>query len=517
MQPLVVLPEVTPLLIKKESKQEFLFFKFPKSKAEINDWCNLIKRRNGKDGFVVKENSTYICSKHFHVADIYRAPGGTRHSLIKGSRPKLHSWNTFGEGLGKSRKPPSYRTSPRKKMRLDLDVISNQEDNICDFSVQTGQEKVSQSCNENTVDSLNPNTSAVPTTFAFVPDDSEKEKERLKEELFNLKTKLQEMEQENEKLKNDNFCDYVLSSDKICNHYTGFPSVKILEAILNFLDPGKNGENMVLYNSQLANEDETRGRKRALSPMISFILTLARLRRNFGVKHLMYLFKTSEGTVINTILTWINYMYIKLGSLCIWPNASQVKRNMPNSMKEKFPNVKCIIDCVEFKIAVPSSLVLHKLMYSDYKSHTTVKALVGIAPGGGFTFISSVFPGSISDKDITVKSGLLNRQMWELGEELMADRGFTIEEYLSPLGVKLVIPSFLKGREQFTEEEVIKSQQIINKGIHVERMIQQLKCFHIFDGVIPLHMIGSLNQIITVCALLFNFQEPIIKYGCLNV
>ena len=41
-----------------------------------------------------------------------------------------------------------------------------------------------------------------------------------------------------------------------------------------FLDQGKNGENMVLYNNHLANEDETRGHKRALSPMISFTLTL---------------------------------------------------------------------------------------------------------------------------------------------------------------------------------------------------------------------------------------------------
>ena len=110
MQSLVVLPEVTPLLIKKESKQEFLFFKFPKSKAEIDDWCNLIKRQTGKDGVVVKEKTTYICLKHFHAADICRAPGGTRYSLLKGSCPKLHSWNTFGEGFGKSRKPPSYRT-----------------------------------------------------------------------------------------------------------------------------------------------------------------------------------------------------------------------------------------------------------------------------------------------------------------------------------------------------------------------------------------------------------------------
>ena len=77
-----------------------------------------------------------------------------------------------------------------------MDVSSKQKDSICDFSVQTGQEEVSQNCNENTVDSLD--TSAVPTTFAFVPDDLEKKKERLKEELFNLKPKHQEMEQENE-------------------------------------------------------------------------------------------------------------------------------------------------------------------------------------------------------------------------------------------------------------------------------------------------------------------------------
>ena len=159
---------------KKRKPTGISFFKISKSKAEVNDWCNLIKRQNGKDGFAVKENSTYICSKHFHAADIYRASGGTRHSLIKGSRPKLYSWNTFGEGLGKSRKPPSYRTSPRKTIRLDLNVSSNKNDNICDFSVQTGQEEVSQICKENTVDSLNANTSAVPTILAFVPDELEK-------------------------------------------------------------------------------------------------------------------------------------------------------------------------------------------------------------------------------------------------------------------------------------------------------------------------------------------------------
>ena len=94
-------------------------------------------------------------------------------------------------------------------------------------------------------------------------------------------------------------------------------------------------------------------------------------------------------------------MYLKLGSILIWPTQEQIRNIMPKSMKDKFPNVRCIIDCVEFKVAVPSSLFLHKMMYSDYKSHKTVKALVGIAPGGGFTFVSSLYPGSISDKDIS--------------------------------------------------------------------------------------------------------------------
>ena len=93
----------------------------------------------------------------------------------------------------------------------------------------------------------------------------------------------------------------------------------------------------------------------------------------------------------------------------------------------------------------------------------------------------------------------------------MANHGFAVEEYLTPLGVKLTIPSFLKGRSQFNEQEIVKSQQIAYERIHVERMIQRIKCYHIFDRVIPLNMIGLLNQIISVCAILSNFLEPILK------
>ncbi|XP_057310555.1 uncharacterized protein LOC130648519 [Hydractinia symbiolongicarpus] len=307
------------------------------------------------------------------------------------------------------------------------------------------------------------------------------------------------------------FMGHVLKSDESCNYYIGFPSLKIFQDVLIFLDAGETGQNIILYNYKEGKNDARGGRRRCFSPLESFVLTLVKLRRNSGIIHFSYIFNASEGTISNTFNTWINFMYIRVGSICIWPTREQVQKIMPESMKQHFANTRCIIDCLEIKVAVPTSLRLHKMLYSDYKSHTTVKILVGIAPGGGFTFISSAYPGSISDKNIVVKSGFLRPKLWQEGDAAMADRGFTIAEYLKPMNVELIIPSFLQGREQFTELELVKSQQIARERIHVERMIQRLKCYHIFNRVMPLNMAGSLNQIITVAALLSNFQDPILK------
>ena len=148
-------------------------------------------------------------------------------------------------------------------------------------------------------------------------------------------------------------------------------------------------------------------------------------------------------------------MYLRLGQF-IFAETEQIAKIISGSMKEKYPNVQCIIDCVKFKIETSSSVVLHNMMYSDYKSHTTVKTLVGIAPGGDFTFTSNTYPGSISDKEIVVKSGVLNPNLWEQVDIAMADRGFLMEDYLKSLGVGLEMPSFLK-RDQFTIKKTVKS------------------------------------------------------------
>ena len=101
--------------------------------------------------------------------------------------------------------------------------------------------------------------------------------------------------------------------------------------------------------------------------------------------------------------------------------------------------------------------------------------------------------------------------MLQSGDEVMADRGFTIEKLLAPLGVGLNTPPFLGRRSQMDGTEVTETQQIASLRIHIERAIRRVKEFDIVNCVIPASLAGSANQIWTVCALLTNFQSPLLS------
>ena len=85
---------------------------------------------------------------------------------------------------------------------------------------------------------------------------------------------------------------------------------------------------------------------------------------------------------------------------------------------------------------------------SHYKGINTFKYLLGIAPHGAITFISFLYAGCMSDVEITKISGLLD--LFETGDDVMADKGFTIRKILWDKGVTLNIPEFLSNKRQFT-------------------------------------------------------------------
>ena len=178
---------------------------------------------------------------------------------------------------------------------------------------------------------------------------------------------------------------------------------------------------------------------------------------------------------------------------------------MPVAFKEQYPNTRLIIDATEFGIEHPSSLTSQSCTFSSYKNKNTVKVLIGIIPSGAIVFVSPVYEGSISDKKLVQKSGLLEKL--EIGDEIMADKGFDIQDLLAPLGVRLNIPPFLSSDTQFSCEDVVKPKKI---RIHVERAILRFKEFWILRSPIPASMWDSLNELIYVCVMLCNFSPPLV-------
>ena len=96
---------------------------------------------------------------------------------------------------------------------------------------------------------------------------------------------------------------------------------------------------------------------------------------------------------------------------------------------------------------------------------------MSISPSGAIIFISQLYDGSISDKEIVARNGILDPRFWEEGASRMADREFTIADDLKALNVELNIPAFLSGRDQLTKAEIKESQSHLH--VYVGNMLYE--------------------------------------------
>lgn len=59
----------------------------------------------------------------------------------------------------------------------------------------------------------------------------------------------------------------------------------------------------------------------------------------------------------------------------------------------------------------------------------------------------------------------------------------------------LIQSLFPISQGQLTVQEVEETQTISKLKIHIESQIRRVKGFHFFDDVVPLSMVGFINQI----------------------
>jgi len=192
---------------------------------------------------------------------------------------------------------------------------------------------------------------------------------------------------------------------------------------------------------------------------------------------------------------------------------------MPQCFQFSFGNkVTVIIDCFEVFIDRPSNLYARAQTYSSYKSHNTVKILIGITPQGSISFVSQAWGGRTSDKYLTEHCKIMNKLV--PGDMVMADRGFTIHDSVVMHRAELAIPAFTKGKEQLDPIDVEKTRGIANVRIHVERVIGLLRRkYTILSGTLPISFLiydkkkdekPMIDRIINVTAALTNLCEGIV-------
>lgn len=162
----------------------------------------------------------------------------------------------------------------------------------------------------------------------------------------------------------------------------------------------------------------TTSRNHKLSVEDEFLLIMKKLKLGLTNLDLALRFSISKANVSNIFITWINYLYIFFGKIKIWPHRNVIINQMPQEFKAKYPTTLVIIDCTELKIECPSSLLTQSQSYSTYKSANTLKCLLGVDAKGGILFVSQLYSGLISDKEITTRSGFLKllKQKVEAGE-----------------------------------------------------------------------------------------------------
>ena len=468
------------------------FHSFPTDSNRMKMWIIKIKRDPGPE-FVINKY-TKICSEHFTSSDYFPTSDkpNSRRRLLPTAVPSVFQWTS------KSFQRRSV-TSMKASSSLEFSEHATDEHDDSESDVVTDD----ASDAHNFEDYYSRDQEDVATKTALLD-----EIERLKLQVKQLQDKF--VESQRTSTKSLFRLDNIKEDSDLVKFYTGFSDYATLatfyEQVLE-----SDAKVMRQWDSRRCKEacgDTKHGPCCKLPLLEQLFMTLVRLRLGLYERDLAVRFGVSQSTVSRTTTTWINLMYHSFKAIERFPPWHIVKKYMPQIFKRNYPNTRVIIDATEFAIERPSSLSSQSSTFSTYKNKNTVKVLLGITPSGAISFVSKCYEGSISDKRLVEVSGLLEKL--DAGDEIMADKGFLIQDILAPLGVRLNVPPLLKSDRQMASEDVILTKKIAQLRVHVERAIGRVKNFHILQNVLPAAMWDTINQVIYVCCMLTNFDPPLV-------
>ena len=125
----------------------------------------------------------------------------------------------------------------------------------------------------------------------------------------------------------------------------------------------------------------------------------------------IYIFGIDKGTGSKIFITWILFLEKELNFLLPFSTREEMI-GVPKPKcftKKSLNNLRAIIDFTEFYIEIPCKPSSQMSTYSQYKSSNTFKLLISMSPILHVNFLSKLYSGSISDKEIVKASGFLEK------------------------------------------------------------------------------------------------------------
>lgn len=443
------------------------FHTFPTDQETRRKWLHNIRREK-----LNITSHTRVCSRHF-ISDRLIEPSSPngRRLLRKGAVPTLFKWNGYSIAEAGQRS----------------DVYNHVDENPVPMEVRY----------------VDHDYCSAPKPAAA--DNALDQTEELRKEVERLRKQVEEL------TVRQRFClGRFAASDDDIKFYTRFVTYSHLMAFWKLIEPASH--NMIHVSRVRATTMRSEARTadsawgESLQPIDEFFLLMVYLSLGLEQRDLAHRFNIHESTVSRIITTWANFLYTILGSVRIWMSEEAVKAHLPSEFQD-YPDTQVVIDCTELRCQTQSSLLLQSEVFSAYTSHCTFKGLIGMAPHGAVTFVSSLYADSVSDEELFKQSGIVSLLKPEMA--IMFDKGFLVD-YRVPC--KVHRPAYLSKRKQMSSDEVRETQAVARLRVHVERLMGRVMQNKLFDTVIPLSITGSINELYTVACLLVNYQNgPLVK------
>ncbi|XP_013889693.1 uncharacterized protein LOC106536897 [Austrofundulus limnaeus] len=296
-------------------------------------------------------------------------------------------------------------------------------------------------------------------------------------------------------------------SDDEIRFYTRFASYKHFQYLWKLVERAVKTKMIRVTNTKasIAGSDRFHTSTK-LPPIDELFLFLMYLSLGQPQQDLAERFGIHRTTVSRIINTWANFLYQLLGSKRLWLPKEVVRARLPAEFAS-YPDTQVVLDCTEIYCQTPSDLLLQSEVFSTYKSHSTLKAMIGMAPHGAITFVSALFAGSMSDREIFKQSGIVRLLQPDMA--IMVDKGFLVDSLAT---CKVYRPAFLSGKNQMSPHDVRETQSIARLRVHVERCIRRVKENKLFDHVLPVSVCGIIDELFNVACFLVNYQNgPLVK------